>query len=184
MNDIILAYFIPFFLCMEIFFLSISGGVTFIPYRWAYSVKISGIFSLTQFAAGALALLIAQLMYGLIEGFASITGLLLVTFISVKMIREAYVIKNEERTFVVDDSSIIWPLALATSLNTFLLFLGLGFLSVSFTASLVVLVLSSLLFSQLGLFIGSHYRPQRLGRSSKFGGGLLILILTIVNYFL
>jgi len=97
---------------------------------------------------------------------------------------DAYKVKNEERTYVLEDHQILGAISLASSFNIFIAFLGLGILGVDFIPSIIVLLLAAFSVSQLGLFAGSHYQPVRLGRFSKFTAGLLILVLTILSYFL
>jgi len=184
MNQQLIIYGIPFLLSMDVFFLSITGGVTEQPYRWRTSFKISAIFTISQFIAGILGMSIAYFILPLISTFSAIAGALLIGFFGSKMMQEAIKVKNEQRTFLIEDKDIIYPLALASSLNTFVIFVGMGFLSVSVITSLVTLLLSIFIISQLGQFIGSHYKPLRLGRSSKLAGGFFIIILIILNYVL
>jgi putative Mn2+ efflux pump MntP len=184
MNQALLIYGIPFLLSMDVFFLSISGGVTQQPYKWVNSLKISLAFSFSQLLAGGLGLLIAKLIFPLITDFSAMAGSLLVAFFGSKMLQEAVKVKNEQRTFLIEDKEILLPLALASSLNTFVIFVGLGFLMVPFIPSLSALIASIFFLSLIGQFIGSHYRPLRLGRSSKFAGGLLIILFIILNYVL
>jgi len=169
---------------MDIFFLSISGGVTLQPYRWSSSLKVSIVFSLSQIIAGFIGLLISSLILPLISEFSFIAGVILVGFFGSKMMQEAVKVKNAERTYLIENKEILYPLALASSLNTFVIFVGLGFLEASYIISLSVLFISIFLFSQFGQFIGSHYKPIRLGRSSKLMGGLLIIVLLILKFIL
>ena len=184
MNQALLTYGIPLMLSMDVFFLSISGGVTQQPYKWVSSLKVSLVFAFSQLLAGGLGILIAHLIFPLITDFSVMAGVLLIAFFGSKMMQEAIKVKNEQRTFLLEDKEILLPVALASSLNTFVIFVGLGFLLVPFTATLSALIISIFLLSQIGQFIGSHYRPIRLGRSSKFVGGLLIIIFIILYFVL
>lgn len=180
----LIIYGIPFFLSLDIFFLSISGGVTLQPYRWSSSLKVSIVFSLSQIIAGFIGLLISSLILPLISEFSFIAGVILVGFFGSKMMQEAVKVKNEERTYLIENNEILYPLALASSLNTFVIFVGLGFLEASYIISLSVLFISIFFVSQFGQFIGSHYKPIRLGRSSKLMGGFLIIVLLILKFIL
>jgi len=180
----LIIYGIPFFLSLDIFFLSISGGVTLQPYRWSSSLKVSIVFSLSQIIAGFIGLLISSLILPLISEFSFIAGVILVGFFGSKMMQEAVKVKNEERTYLIENNEILYPLALASSLNTFVIFVGLGFLEASYIISLSVLFISIFFVSQFGQFIGSHYKPIRLGRSSKLLGGFLIIVLLILKFIL
>lgn len=183
-NQDLIIYGIPFFLSTDIFFLSISGGVTQQPFRWVNTLKVSIVFSVSQLIAGSLGLLVAGLIFPLISNFAFMAGILLVGFFGSKMMQEAIKVKNEERTYLIENKEILYPVALASSLSTFVIFVGLGFLEVPFLTPLSVLFGSIFFISQFGQFIGSHYKPIRLGRTSKLMGGLLIIILLILNFIL
>jgi len=184
MNQEFLIYGLPFFLTMDIFFLSIAGGVTLQPYQWRVTAKVSAAFIVSQLLAGAIGLILASLILPLIIGFSKITAAILIGFFGSKMMQEAVKVKNEQRTFLLEDSDILLPLSLAGSLNTLVIFLGMGFLQLPYKGSLITLFFSILILSQLGLFIGSHYRPLRTGRYSKFAGGLVMIILIILNFVL
>lgn len=184
MENYILIFFIPILLTMDLLFLSIAGGVTLQPYKWQVALKISLVFGAVQSIAAIIAILIAHLLEPLISSFAVLTGSILVAFVAIKMLTDARKVKNEDRTYLMEDNQVLGSISLASSFNILLAFLGLGLLGVDFTPSVLVLLITIVFISQFGLFVGSHYRPERIGRFSKFAGGLLILILTIINYFL
>lgn len=184
MENYILAYLIPILLTMDLFFLSIAGGVTLRPYQWPVAQKISLAFSLAQSIAALIAIFIAQLLEPLISSYMHMMGSILLIYVAIKMLVDARKVKNEERTYVLEDHQILGAISLASSFNIFIAFLGLGLLGVDFIPSIIVLLLSAFSISQFGLFAGSHYQPVRLGRFSKFLAGLMILVLTIISYFL
>lgn len=169
---------------MDIFFLSIAGGVTLHPYKWTDTIKISLIFSAVNGLAAIIAFGLSYLISPLISEFSNIAGALFIAFVAVRMMSDAKKIKNEERTFLVEDNKIVWSLALATSFSVFLVFLGLGFLGLNSNTPIIILLFATLFISQMGLFFGSHYKPIRLGRSSKMAGGFLILVITILNFII
>ncbi|MCK5857689.1 MAG: manganese efflux pump [Bacteroidales bacterium] len=184
MNQAILTYGIPFLITMDIFFLSISGGVTLQPYNWVKTLKASAVFAFSQLLAAGLGIGISVLILPLIIDFSDIAAALLIGFFAFKMAQEAVKVKNEQRTFLIEDNDIILPLALASSLNTFVFFVGLGLLNIPYQESITALIISTLALSQLGLFIGSHYRPERIGRSSKLLAGISIILLLILFFVL
>jgi len=182
MNQTILTYGIPFLISMDIFFLSISGGVTLQPYNWLKTMKASAVFAFSQLLAAGIGMGISLLILPLIIDFSDMAAALLIGFFAFKMAQEAVKVKNEQRTFLIEDNDILLPLALASSLNTFVFFVGLGLLNIPYQESITSLIISVVILSQLGLFIGSHYRPERIGRSSKLLAGISIIIL-LVLYF-
>lgn len=182
--EIILNYIVPILICMDLFFLSITGGVTLQPYRWVSTLKITIVLSASLMISALIGYLLAMSIYPLIQSFASYAGYLLLAFLAVKMITDARKVKNVERTYLLEDAKILYAVALAVLFNTILGFLGLGLLKINLSTELLVILGSALFMSQIGLFLGSHYQPVRLGRFSKFGAGLLLLLLLILNYFI
>ena len=116
----ILTYYIPLLVGMDLFFLSIAGGVTLRPYEWGVSAKISTILSAVALLASILGLSLSHLLYPLISDFARWIGFLLIAFVGVKFMGDARIIKNEQRTFVLEDSKILWSVAAASSFNFFI----------------------------------------------------------------
>lgn len=178
----ILTYIIPFLLASDTFFLSISGGVTMRPFNWISGFKTAIVFAVTLSTVAVLAFFLGQTIQPLISNFAILTGHIFILFIGIRLINDARKIKNEERTYLLEDNKILFTSALAASFIIFLAFFGLGFFKDDFQQNALSLGISVLLLSFLGTFIGSHYRPLRLGRSSKFAAGILISIFIIIHY--
>jgi putative Mn2+ efflux pump MntP len=182
--DWIIVYIIPFLLSTDAFFLSISGGVTMMPFNWQKALKIALVYELVISISAVLAFLLSQLVKPLITGFSFLVGNVFILFTAVRFINDARKIKNEERTFLLEDNKILLTSSIAASFIIFLAFFGLGLILIDFQKSIFVLGISIFLLSFLGIFIGNHYKPIRLGRSSKFASGILILILITINYLI
>lgn len=180
--DWILIYIIPFLIASDAFFLSISGGVTLRPFKWLRALHIAFTFAVILSLSAIVSFLLAQLIKPLIFNFANLTGHIFILFIGIRFINDARKIKNEERTYLLEDAKILYSSALAASFIIFLAFFGLGFIQINFQDSVFTLGVSILILSFLGVFIGSHYQPLRLGRSSKFASGILISIFVIIHY--
>jgi putative Mn2+ efflux pump MntP len=180
----ILTYFIPILVGMDIFFLSIAGGVTLRPYEWPMTAKISTILAAVALLSAILGLVFANIFRPMVSDFSEWIGFFLIAFVGVKFMGDARSIKNEQRTYVLDDNKILWSVAAAASFSYLLIFFGLGLLGQLSNHSVITVFVSILVLSQVGLFLGSHYRPVKLGRFTKFAGGLLISVLVITCYFL
>jgi len=166
----------------DTFFLSISGGVTIRPFKVLRAIIIAGTFTVFLSVSAFLAFQLAQLIEPLISNFSNLVGHILILFTGIRLITDARKIKNEERTFLLEDNKILFTTALAASFIVFLAYFGLGFILNGFQNSIIILAISVLILSFLGVFFGSYYQPMRLGRSSKFAAGILISILIIINY--
>ncbi len=180
----ILTYIIPILLSADIFFLSISGGVTLRPFQYPFALKTAAIFALSSFLAAIIALGFAWFIHPLLENFSNMIGHVLIAFVGIKFMNDARKFKNTDRTYLLEDNRIIWLSALASSLVILLAFLGIGFIVAYIQISTLVILISVFMLGFLGVFIGSHYQPRRLGRYSKFAAGLLMLILVIINFLI
>lgn len=178
----ILIYIVPFLLASDTFFLSISGGVTIRPYKSIVAIKTAVIFTITLGVSAFLAFQLAQLIKPLINNFSNLVGHILILFTGIRLLNDARKIKNEDRTFLLEDYKILFTSALALSFLIFLAFFGLGFIALDFYKFIIPFSISIFFLSFLGVFIGSHYQPIRLGRSSKFAAGLLLSIFIIIHY--
>jgi putative Mn2+ efflux pump MntP len=180
----ILIYIIPVLLSADVFFLSISGGVTVRPFKYAFAFKIAAVFALSSFLAAIIALGFAWSINPLIENFSNLVGHVLLAFVGIKFLNDARKIKNVDRTYLLEDNKIILLSAVASSLMILIAYLGLGLISPNIWSSSGIILISAFILGFLGVFIGSHYQPLRLGRYSKFAAGLSILIMTIINFLI
>lgn len=179
----ILIYIIPFLLASDAFFLSISGGVTLRPFKWIQTFKIAFVYTIILGISAIIAFYLGYFIKFLIADFSIIIAHILISFVGIRLINDARKIKNEERTYLLEDSKILITSALAASFIIFLSFLGLGLMQSGLIPLIYVFAIAIFLLSFLGIFFGSHYQPLRLGRSSKFASGILISVLIIIHYF-
>jgi len=178
----ILIYIIPFLLASDTFFLSISGGVTLRPFKWIQAFKIAFIFTIVLAFSAMMAFYLGHFIKSLITDFSSVIAHILILFVGIRLINDARKIKNEERTYLLEDLKILLTSALAASFIVFLAFLGLGLMQSGITPLIYIFAIAVFALSILGIFIGSYYQPLRLGRSSKFASGLLMAIFIIIHY--
>ncbi len=161
----------------DLIFLAIGAGVAMHPYSLKLSLKASFLIVFFQLVMAVFALNIGFLLVRLIPDFNTVVGLGLLAFVGVKFILEAIKIKNDQRTFLIEDFRVLLSLAIAASFNAVFAFLGLGLVLVKFTLiplfALPVIAFFTLL---IGIFFGNKYQPERFGRFSKLSAGLLFLV--------
>jgi len=173
-----------FALSGELLFLAIGAGVAMHPYSSWLNIKAAFSFSFIQFIMAAFAFYMGSLIAGFIPDFSFHAGIFVIAFVGVKLIIEANKVKNDSRTFLIEDTQILIAVSLAASFNTVLAFTGLGMIVNQFSYG-PVLLLAAVAFVTvlLGIFIGNKYRPERLGRFSKYLGGLMLIFLAIYLLF-
>jgi len=168
----------------ELLFLAIGAGVAMHPYSFWLNIKAAFTFSFAQLILGAFGLFMGSLISGFITSFSFSVGALTIAFVGVKLILEANKVKNDSRTFLIEDPQILLGVSLAASFNTVLAFTGLGMMHTQFIYSPVfILAAVAFMVVLIGIFIGNKYRPERLGRFSKYFGGLMLLFLSIYLLF-
>ena len=168
----------------ELLFLAIGAGVAMHPYSSWLNIKAAFVFGVAQFLMGAFALFMGSLIAGFIPTFSFTAGAITIIFVGIKLILEANKIKNDSRTFLIEDPQILLGVSLAASFNTVLAFTGLGMVLSQLTYSpLLILTVLVLFVVLLGIFIGNKYRPERLGRFSKYLGGLILVFCSIYLLF-
>jgi hypothetical protein len=82
--------------------------------------------------SAVLAFLLSQLVKPLITGFSFLVGNVFILFTAVRFINDARKIKNEERTFLLEDNKILLTSSIAASFIIFLAFFGLGLILIDF----------------------------------------------------
>lgn len=180
--DWILTYGLGIFLAADTLFLSISGGVTLRPFKGISALKIAITFTIVLSFAAVTAFYLAQLISGLLQNLSNILGHILIAFVGVRYMIDAKKLKNEDRTYLLEDTKILLSSSLAASFVIFIAFFGLGFLTKNLSIAIIVLSISVFVLAFTGVFIGSHYQPLRLGRSSKFASGILIVIFLVIHF--
>jgi len=168
----------------ELLFLAIGAGVAMHPYSSWLNIKAAFTFSLAQLIMATFAIFMGSLIAGFIPTFSFSAGAITIAFVGVKLILEANKVKNDSRTFLIEDPQILLGVSLAASFNTVLVFTGFGMILTTFSYSPVFILVAIAFIAVLaGIFIGNKYRPERLGRFSKYFGGLMLIFLAIYLLF-
>lgn len=185
MSEIIIySIILSFALSGELLFLAIGAGVAMDPFSSGLSVKAALFFSLAQFIMAVFALMMGSLIAGFIPALTIYAGIIAFAFVGLKLIFEANKVKNNSRTFLIEDPRILIGVSLAASFNTVLAFTGLGMIFSQFSLAPILILTGVVLTTVLlGIFIGNKYRPERLGRFSKYLGGLMLIFLAIYLLF-
>lgn len=178
------AILLAFGLSTDLFFLAIGAGVTTHPYSVILNLRAALVFTLIQLIMGFFGLNIGFYISSLIPDFTYYVGLSLIAFVGLKFILETNKIQNESRTFLIEDRKILWTLSLASSFNAFIAYTGFGLMLIKYSITPIVLLAVFVFVSVLlGVFIGNKYKPELLGRYSKFFGGIIVIFLAVYLLF-
>lgn len=178
------AIVLAFALSGELLFLAIGAGVAMHPYKALLNLTAAFSFALVQFVMAAFALFMGGLIASFIPAFAFSAGAISLGFVGLKLILEANKVKNDSRTFLIEDARILIGVSLAAAFNTVIAFTGFGMMYAEFSLRPII-ILASIAFVVvlMGIFIGNKYRPERIGRFSKYLGGLVLLVSSIYLLF-
>ncbi|MCD6091359.1 MAG: manganese efflux pump [Bacteroidales bacterium] len=184
--DEILSYSIllAFGLSSDLLFLAVGAGVAMHPYSVWLNLKAALVFGLVQILMAVLGINVGFFVSDLIPDFNYYLGLVLIAFVGLKFLLETNKIQNESRTFLIEDRKILWSLSFASSFNSFIAYTGFGLMLVKYSMFPIIGLAAFVFLSVLvGVFIGNKYRPEHLGRFSKFFGGIILIFLAIYLMF-
>lgn len=174
------AILLVFALNGDIVLLSIGAGVAMHPFSNWLNLRAALAFTFIHSVMALLAINTGFLLADFILNFSFQAGIVIIGTLGLKTIIEANAIKNDKRTFLYEDFTIVLSSALASSFNTFLAFLAYGLIMPKYSLySIIILAVFVFLTVIAGIFIGNKYRPQYFGRFSKYFGGLIFLVIAI-----
>lgn len=98
---------------------------------------------------------------------------ILLLFIGISMIKEAFSNKNEEKNDDISFKTMI-ILALATSIDALAIGITFAFLKVNILISATVIGVTTFIISSIGVIIGSRFGDM-FGNKAKFLGGIILI---------
>ncbi|MDA3906384.1 MAG: manganese efflux pump [Bacteroidales bacterium] len=171
-------------LSSDILYLAIGSGVAMQPYSTKLNFKAALIFSFVQIIMALFAINVGFIISSFIPDFSYQMGTILIAFVGLKYMLETNKIKDESRTFLIEDSRILWRLSLASSFNTLLAFIGFGLTIIHYTLFPISMLIGFVFFTTLiGIIIGNKYNTQHLGRFGKLIGGIILIFLAVYMFF-
>ena len=105
--------------------------------------------------------------------------------IGVKKLFSAFKLKHDEKSFNIDLNVILFGLAFANSLDSFISSLGSEFFQISIQNQVIYLYILSAVFSFLGIFVGKHIPCKNCPKISIILGGLILIVMGLylfLNY--
>ncbi|EOS62101.1 hypothetical protein C815_00228 [Firmicutes bacterium M10-2] len=162
-------------LSMDAFAVSICKGLSLKKATWK-NMGIAGLwFGGFQALMPLIGYLLANLFSGFVENYTAGIAFILLAWIGGKMIWDSF--HEEEDSF---DGSMsvgsMFVLALATSIDALAVGITFAFLNVNIWSSIVLIGLTTFLFSAIGVKIGSVFGAKYRNKATLAGGIVLILI--------
>jgi len=174
--EIIALLLIAIALAMDSFAVSISAGIVLKHYQFNIFGKISIMFALFQGLMPVLGWWLGQLFEETIKAYDHWIAFILLGFIGGKMIYEA--LKNDNNTHCLNPYCIktVAALAFLTSIDALAVGITFSLLDVEIIFPAIIIGITTLIFSFLGLGIGVKLGAYFGNKIEFFGGVILILI--------
>lgn len=167
-------------LAMDAFAVSVSCGISDKQNRYNVAIKCAFSFGFFQSLMSLLGYALADAAFKIIEPIDHWVAFILLTFIGLKMIYET--IKHGETTALTDFKSLI-ILSIATSIDAFVAGVTLVALDAPLTLSVILIGITTFVFSFVGVILGSVLCGTRYGRVFDVIGGIILIALGIKALF-
>jgi manganese efflux pump family protein len=160
-------------LSMDSFAVSLSSG-TLHCVTPKKGIKIAVVFAVFQAFMPVLGWLLGSTFKNLIEQVDHWIAFSLLFLIGFKMIIEAFKQKSEERKFNINKDYVLIMLALATTIDAFVVGISFGFLNVSIIKASIIIGLVTFIISYSGIYVGKLNRFIK-PRTAELIGGLVLI---------
>lgn len=137
-------------------------------------LKIAVVFAVFQAIMPVLGWLLGLTFKDLIEQIDHWIAFSLLFIIGLKMIYEAVKVNQEERKFNINKNYVLIMLALATTIDAFVVGISFGFLNVSIIKASIIIGLVTFMVSYGGICLGKLNRFIK-PRSAELIGGLVLI---------
>ena len=161
-------------LSMDAFSLSLAYGT--LNLKKEYIRKISLIVGIFHFFMPLIGMLVGNIIAKSILISPNLIVCIVLTFIGIEMILDSF---KEEDDIRIMTNKEIFLFALAVSLDSFSVGIGLKALTDNYITTLLIFSLTSMLFTYIGLSLGKRIN-KLIGRLSTILGGITLIIIGII----
>ena len=161
-------------LSMDAFSLSLAYGT--LNLKQEYMKKISITVGIFHFFMPLIGLTIGKIIVNLIPINPDIIVCIVLTFIGIEMIIDSF--KEEENIKIMNYKEILL-FALAVSLDSFSVGIGLEALTNNYIIAVTIFSITSLIFTYIGLLLGKKIN-KLIGKISTIIGGLVLITIGII----
>jgi manganese efflux pump family protein len=161
-------------LSMDCFAVSIACGITMKKLNFKPIFRIAFMFGLFQAIMPLLGWLAGSTFQHLIDGFDHWLAFGILLFLGGRMIYEYFFVHPENKKMNPYKLRVILALSIATSIDALAVGLSFAFLKIDLWFSVIIIGLTSFLFSVIGLLFGHRYGKRFKIPAELFGGIVLI----------
>lgn len=173
--EFIEVFFIAVGLAMDAFAVSICKGLSMKQINYKKIIIIALYFGIFQAGMPVIGYFLGKSFEGFVSQIDHWIAFILLSFIGINMIREAFKNDIEESS---DDISIktMIILAIATSIDALAVGITFAFLGTNIAFSSLVIGIVTFIISCLGVMIGNNFGNKYEQKAQVFGGIILILM--------
>lgn len=162
-------------LAMDAFAVSICKGLSMREMNYRKSVIISLYFGEFQGIMPVIGYLLGSTFKNTITEIDHWIAFILLTIIGLNMIKEA-ITKDQEEKDDRTDIKVMLPLSIATSIDALTVGITFSFLKVNILKAFLIISITTLLISFLGVKIGNKFGGKYKEKSELVGGLILIMM--------
>ena len=161
-------------LSMDAFSLSLAYGT--LNLKKEYIKKLALIVGIFHFIMPLLGLTIGKIILNIVPLEPNIIVCIVLTFIGIEMLIASF--KDEENVKIMINKEMLL-FALAVSLDSFSVGIGLEALTTKYIPTLLIFSITSYLFTYIGLLLGKKIN-KLIGKLSTILGGITLIIIGII----
>lgn len=164
-------------LSMDAMAVSVSSGIRLNPLKIRTALKIALFFGFFQFAMPLMGFLLAELISSFISSIDHWIAFVLLAFIGIKMIIEAYGSHDDDSGITDIKTGTLITLAIATSIDALAAGLSLGLIGgINVYVSALIIGLITFALSFCGVVLGKRLGSLFQKRAEIIGGAVLFLL--------
>lgn len=166
---------ISFALAMDAVSVSIAGGIDVKRERNKHALRVGLFFGVFQAVMPLLGWFVGQKVTTLVTTSAPWIAFFLLSGIGLVMVKEAIKEEKEEKKSILSNKTL-FLLAVATSIDAFVVGISLGLIKIPLLLSVSIIGLITFGLSLLGFLFGSHLNRYFGGKLGIVGGIALVLL--------
>ena len=166
-------------LSMDAFAISVCKALAYKKYNVKSAVTVGAYFGISQGVMPVIGYFLASLFAAQINAFDHWIAFVLLAAIGSKMVYDSFKNKNdcEEENFSASMAfSVMFPLAIATSIDALAVSIGFAFLSVNIFFAALVIGTVTFLLSMVGFKVGTVFGNKYQQKATRLGGIILVAI--------
>lgn len=163
-------------LAMDCFAVSLLGGSVMKKFDFSRAFKIAFFFGLFQGIMPVIGWLLGLTMKNLIQDIDHWIAFAILFIIGLKMITQSFKMKDEERSFSIDNWYVLIGLSIATSIDAMIVGLSFAFLQVAILKAAILIAAVTFIISIAGVYIGKKSHGFIGNKAEAIGGLVLIAI--------